>query len=294
MSYVGRFAPSPTGRLHFGSLLAAVASYCDARAHDGAWLLRIEDIDPPREEPGAADDIQEILSLYGMHSDGEVIFQHQRSDAYEEAIRRLSEQGDIFWCQCSRKDLAAHPIYPGSCRNHRSAEVDAAIRLRVPSEEIVFEDRIFGEQHADVSMQTGDFVIKRRDHLYAYQLAVVVDDAWQGVTHIIRGADLIDNTARQILLQRRLGYTTPVYAHIPMAINASGEKLSKQNRALPLPRRQCHRVLSQALSALGHTPPASVANGTVCSILDWAIEHWSLHQVPVTPTIPTHDQAKTE
>jgi glutamyl-Q tRNA(Asp) synthetase len=274
MPYVGRFAPSPTGPLHFGSLAAALGSYCDARAAGGRWLVRMEDIDPPRAMPGASELILRQLEGYGFEWDGAVLYQHDRSAAYDEALARLARQGGVFWCRCSRAELArlGTPVYPGTCRTCVSPRADAAIRLRVPEGEVRFLDVVFGEQREDVAATIGDFVLRRRDGLYSYQLAVVVDDAFQGVTRVARGADLLDNTARQIVLQQRLGLPTPGYLHLPLAVHRDGSKLSKQTfaRALPLPADP--GLLREALRHLGQEPPPA---GLDCrSLLAWGVAHW--------------------
>ncbi len=289
MPYIGRFAPSPTGPLHFGSLLAALASYLDARAAGGRWLVRMEDLDPPREMPGAADGILRTLEAYGLGWDGEVIYQSRRQAAYEAALAQLASQGDIFWCRCSRTEIARLSptgLYPGTCRAHGSARPDAAIRLKVDQADIQFEDRVFGAQQEALARSVGDFVLKRRDGLYAYQLAVVVDDAEQGVSEVVRGADLLDNTARQIFLQQCLGLSTPRYAHLPLAVNAQGEKLSKQTFALALPRTSVEEPMHRALATLGQCPPAELALAPAPEQLAWAQAHWDLARVPRQLKLP--------
>lgn len=290
MDYVGRLAPTPTGPLHFGSLLAALASYCDARRAGGQWLLRIEDIDPPREIPGAADTILRQLEHYGLNWDGPVVYQSQRSDAYLDAIDNLRQRGLVFWCRCSRSQLAGHSVYPGTCRHQQTPLHDAAIRLRVTPGDISFTDRVFGPQHEEVCKQVGDFVIRRRDGLFAYQLAVVVDDAASGITDVVRGADLLDNTARQIYLQQCLGYPQPRYAHLPLAVNAVGEKLSKQNLATPLPNHNPAAVLILALELLGQTPPTDLAEGSLPEVLHWATTHWAPEDIPHQTHLPINTQ----
>ncbi len=280
MSYIGRFAPSPTGPLHFGSLVAAVASYCDAKAHQGQWLVRIEDIDPPRIQVGASDIILAQLQAYGLIPDDNVIYQQSRYAAYEAALASLSEQQGIFYCTCSRTQLQGQSRYPGTCRTHHKPLNECAIRLRVNDNSFVsFNDLILGVQHSVLDEELGDFVIKRRDGLYAYQLAVVVDDAWQGVTHIIRGADLLDNTARQIYLQRCLGVPTPIYGHIPLAIDHLAQKLSKQNLAQAIPTPANPQLLLSALHHLGQAvPPSSL---TTCpEILNFAVSVWRREDIP--------------
>ena len=240
--YRGRFAPSPTGPLHFGSLLAAVASYADARAHDGVWLLRIEDLDRPREVAGAADAIQRTLHAFGFEWDEPVVFQSTRLDAYDATLARLDALGLVYGCGCSRAEIAARartglegPIYPGTCRSGLpTGRRTRSLRLRTAADPIDFEDRIQGRQGHSVAESIGDFVLRRADGLHAYQLAVVVDDAWQAVTHVVRGADLLLSTPRQIGLQRALGLSTPSHAHVPLALDDRGRKLSKSLAAAPV------------------------------------------------------------
>lgn len=293
---VGRFAPSPTGPLHFGSLLAAVASWLDVRTRDGHWWLRIEDLDPPREMAGAADRILRQVEAFGLEWDGSVLWQHTRHEAYQAAITQLQAEGQVFWCRCSRADLARHGglLYPGTCRTHDHWRHDAAVRLRVPAGELTWSDGVFGPQTEDVAAQVGDFVIQRRDGLYAYQLAVVVDDAFQGVTEVVRGADLLDNTGRQIALQQLLGLPRLRYSHLPLAVNERGEKLSKQTYAPPLPESAdlAGPVLSLALAALGHPVPAALEGAPPAEQLAWARATWQLDQVPRQQTL-THDPRYT-
>ncbi len=281
-AYIGRFAPTPTGPLHFGSLIAAVASYCDARAAGGQWLLRMEDLDPPREMPGAAQRIIEQIKAYGFEWDGEPVFQSQRLHAYHDAIATLQQAGHLFWCDCSRSELARSGslMYPGHCREFTTPRRDAAVRVRVPPGRLHFTDRVFGEQGEDVASTVGDFVILRRDGLFAYQLAVVVDDAWQGVTDVVRGADLLDNTARQILLQKMLGLPTPRYLHLPLALHADGAKLSKQTFARAIPTPAEGRLVWQALDFLRQQPPAELGRRSPRDVLAWGIKNWQPEKIP--------------
>lgn len=268
MPYLGRFAPSPTGPLHRGSLVAAMASYLDARAHRGQWLVRIEDIDEARTVPGAADVILQALVALGMQWDGEVTWQSRRKALYEAAFTRLGEH--VFACGCSRREIAdsianssiglaadGAAIYPGTCRAGLAAGKPArAWRLRVPdagdpSEYICFHDRRMGDVAQHLAGEVGDFILKRADGFWAYQLAVVVDDADQGITDVVRGADLLDSTARQIYLQRLLQLPTPRYLHVPVIVNEKGEKLSKQTGARPLDLRQPLTELAEAAHFLG-------------------------------------------
>lgn len=279
--YIGRFAPSPTGPLHAGSLLAALASWCDARAAGGQWLLRIEDVDEVRTQAGSVDHIHRTLEAFGLTWDGPVLVQSLRKARYQDALDTLHRQGKIFWCGCSRAELTRHgsTVYPGTCRHRVTPAPDSAVRLRIPSPcPIRFRDRVFGEQAEDVAEAVGDFVIRRRDGFFAYQLAVVVDDADQGVTHVVRGADLLDNTARQIFLQQCLGYPSPDYAHLPLIVNARGEKLSKQTGALAVDPGNPARLLRLLLDILGQALPPEDADRD--GILTWAVAHWDIRRVP--------------
>lgn len=289
MPYVGRFAPSPTGPLHFGSLVAAVASYCDAGAHGGQWLLRMEDLDKPREVQGAADGILRTLEAFGFAWDAKIIYQSQRTELYESALQTLKAKRLVYPCTCSRKEIADSAIasgiegaiYPKTCLNHAlKTNIHAAYRALTLDENIVFLDGIQGEIIQNLARDVGDFILKRADGLFAYQLAVVVDDAAQGVTHVVRGADLLDSTPRQIYLQRLLGYATPRYAHVPVASNAAGEKLSKQTLAKPIDMRPPEHALFDALGFLGQQPPAEIKNATLDEVWQWAIAHWRISNIP--------------
>ena len=277
--YVGRFAPSPTGPLHFGSLLAAVASYLQARVNQGVWLLRVEDIDPPREQPGSDKRIIDALQDYGFEWDGPVTYQSKFAQRHEELVRHLLDDGHAYPCSCSRRDLSdarrgpLGTIYPGTCRNGcRASEV--AIRVRTNDEPIRFVDALQGERTQRLESESGDFVIKRRDGLIAYQLAVVADDYDQGITEVVRGIDLLDSTPRHIHLQRQLGFTTPVYLHIPVAENSDGQKLSKLTGATEIDRNEVRPVLVRALDALGQRPAMDLAASNLESIWKWASENW--------------------
>jgi len=291
--YIGRFAPSPTGPLHFGSLVAAVASWLDARAVGGRWLVRMEDLDRPRCEPGAADTILRQLEDYCLHWDGTLMVQSRRDDAYAAALAVLQAQGVAYPCACSRSQLAHAPrnhegeiIYPGTCRNGLPLGADArAWRLRVQDVNTHFHDRIHGDLQQNLARDVGDFIVKRADGLFAYQLAVVVDDAYQGITDIVRGADLLWNTPRQMVLQTLLDVPTPRYAHVPLITNAAGQKLSKQTLAPALPESGRGEVLTQALAALGHPPPAELEGASPAELLAWASTHWQIENVPTHATI---------
>ena len=275
MRYIGRFAPSPTGPLHAGSLVAALASWLDARAHNGQWLVRIEDIDTPRCVKGADQGILEQLSAFGLVADSEPKWQSQRTHLYENALSHLINKGWVYPCGCSRKeiediyvsqgqDIARHSaaIYPGTCRDGLNGKPARAWRLNVQAvmealhlpQTLQWHDRRMGHQQQDVAREVGDFVLKRADGLWAYQLAVVVDDADQGITHVVRGEDLHDNTARQILLQKALGLPTPIYMHTPLVMGENGEKLSKQNGALALDLRDPLATLNKAAKVLRLNP----------------------------------------
>lgn len=285
---VGRFAPSPTGPLHFGSLVAAVASFLDARAAGGQWLLRMEDLDRPRCEPGAADTIRRQLEAYGLVWDGAVLFQSQRDEAYAAALDALRGAGAAFPCTCTRSQLAQAPrnaegeiIYPGTCRLRAPPRMTAhSWRVRVDWAGTRFVDRIHGELQQNLAREVGDFIVKRADGLFAYQLAVVVDDAFQGITHVVRGADLLWNTPRQIYLQGLLGVPTPTYAHVPLVTNSAGQKLSKQTRAPALPERGRGATLARALGVLGLPPPAELAAAAPQDMLAWATASWRIENVP--------------
>ena len=281
-SYRGRFAPSPTGPLHFGSLVAAVGSFLDARHHRGQWLVRIEDLDTPRTTREAAADILSTLEAYGLHWDEEVIYQSQRTAAYQAAFEQLQSRQHLYPCACSRKEIADSAlqrgdelVYPGTCRNGLpSGKTARAWRVRVNDAHIDFSDRLQGSITQDLAGEVGDFVVLRADGLFAYQLAVVVDDAAQGITNVVRGADLLYSTPRQIYLQRLLGLVTPAYMHLPIAVNAQGEKLSKQTLARPVGKNSTAATLFNALVFLRQQPPAELRYSAVDRILGWAAAHW--------------------
>ncbi|HEX7720067.1 MAG TPA: tRNA glutamyl-Q(34) synthetase GluQRS [Woeseiaceae bacterium] len=279
--YVGRFAPSPTGPLHFGSLLAATASYLEAKTNSGKWLLRIEDIDPPRASPHAEKYIIEALESYGFEWHGSVQFQSSEIARHLALVDQLLADGLAYPCGCSRQDLADVPrgplghIYPGTCRRGCD-DADVAIRIRTNVLPVAFYDGLQGPQEQRLETESGDFVIRRRDGLIAYHLAVVADDFAQGVTDVVRGIDLLDSTPRQIYLQQVLGYPTPRYAHIPIVTNAAGEKLSKATGAAAVPTHQVRPTLIEALIALGQSPPAELADCHLDGIWSWARENWNM------------------
>jgi glutamyl-Q tRNA(Asp) synthetase len=292
--YRGRFAPSPTGPLHFGSLVAAAGSLLEARTRGGEWLVRMEDLDPPRVVPGAADGILRTLEACGMRWDGVVVRQSARSDAYHAAMRRLWQQDLVYPCACSRRDVADSavagvegPVYPGTCRDGLAAGKAArALRLDTRGATVAFEDALQGTIEHDLEQDFGDFVLYRADDVYAYQLAVVVDDAKQGITDVVRGADLLASTPRQLYLQQLLGLPRPRYAHLPVAVNATGEKLSKQTFATPVDDANPQPALTAALEFLGQRPPRELARATVGELWDWAMQNWKLERVPRTSTLP--------
>ena len=286
--YRGRFAPSPTGPLHFGSLVASVASFCEARIHGGQWLLRMEDLDSPRTVPGAAEGILRSLERLGFEWDGEVMAQSRRAPEYAEALERLKNLGRVFACGCSRKEIAdsmpnldGERVYPGTCRHGLPPGREArALRLRVDHEFIGFEDAVQGPLRQDLARVIGDFVLRRADGIHSYQLAVVVDDAAQGITDVVRGADLLDSTPRQILIQQLLACATPRYAHVPVALNAAGEKLSKQTLARAIDTNNGETELLKALRFLGQPAPDELLHSNVAGIWRWALANWNLSCVP--------------
>ena len=282
MTYIGRYAPSPTGPLHFGSLVAAVGSHLDARARGGRWLLRMEDLDPPREIPGAADRILKTLEAFGFEWEGEVLYQSRRHAAYADAAAGLLKDGAAFPCACTRKEIAdsgVHglegPIYPGTCRHGLPPGREArALRLKAPDQVIAFEDGLQGPVSQNLARDIGDFIIRRADGVHAYQLAVVVDDAFQGVTHVVRGADLLLSTPRQLWLQELLGLPRPQYLHLPVVVNPAGEKLSKQTHARPVSDTRPGYGLWSALVYLRQEPPEALKAASIDEIWTWALAHW--------------------
>jgi len=287
--YIGRFAPSPTGPLHFGSLVAALSSYLDARSHRGQWLVRMEDIDPPREVPGAANTILHQLERHGLLWDGEVLYQNHRTEAYESALNRLQNMEQLYRCNCSRQQIqATGGIYNLHCRNRLSPpEIDFALRLKVdqPLSKITYIDLFQGPQHSELTSTVGDYIVRRRDGHYAYQLAASVDDAAQKITHVVRGADLLDSTPRQIYLLKLLGYPIPEYGHIPVATRG-GQKLSKQNMASAMATKTAADNLLSALSWLNMDAPKQLLGATVTEILDWATAKWHRNWIPNTREQP--------
>jgi glutamyl-Q tRNA(Asp) synthetase len=264
-----------------GSLYTAVASFLDARAHRGSWLLRIEDLDRPREVAGSADGILRTLQAFGFEWDGQILLQRDRGEGYADALRDLRLRHLTFECSCSRLQLEDETRYPGTCRVHPpAAGVATATRLRVEPGTIQFSDRIQGTYRQEVSAAIGDVILRRRDQIFAYLLAVVVDDAAQGVTHVVRGADLLDNTPRQILLQRLLGLPTPQYAHVPVLTEADDTKLAKSRRSVRLSAEEALPQLLWVFSMLGMRPPEALAGASLAEAWSWATGHWQVNQVP--------------
>ncbi len=280
---IGRFAPSPTGDLHFGSLVSAVGSYLEAKSAGGSWLLRMENIDPPREIAGSATRIINDLHRLGLVPDQPVLYQSSRLDAYQQAINRLLAQELAYPCACSRKDLPASGVYPGTCRNGLPQGKEArSIRFRVDGQTCEFTDQLQGhisDSPADVS---GDFIIQRADGLFAYQLAVVVDDAFQAISQVVRGADLLNSTSRQICLQNALGFTSPDYMHLPVAVSADGKKLGKRFQTDPVKHQDPAYAVTKALHFLGQTPPQGIP---LDSLWSWALENWNNKLIPRSKAI---------
>lgn len=289
-AYRGRFAPSPTGPLHFGSLIAATGSYLQARHQQGEWHLRIEDIDPPREMSGATKSILRMLETYGFEWDGDVIYQSQRLNLYQEYLDKLIEDHYTFPCTCSRKEIHQHltksstQVYPGTCRNKKSVtRGQYAYRVFAQDGNITFNDQLQGKKTYHLQTEIGDFVVKRADGLFSYQLAVAIDDGNMGISEVVRGSDLLDSTPRQIYLQQLLGLKTPDYIHLPVATNGEGQKLSKQTYASALDTTNPVSVLWQVLKVLGQLPPHELSNASLSELWQWAIANWKLQTVPRTP-----------
>lgn len=282
--YVGRFAPSPTGPLHLGSLVSALGSWADAKHYHGKWIVRIEDIDPARESPQATQQILDSLHAHHLRSDDDISYQHSHSLYYEQALHQLRKQERLFACTCTRKQLRALGVshYPGTCRELRHPEGDKALRIRIDAQNIQFTDLVCGKFCEDVSRSVGDFIVRRRGPLYAYQLAVVVDDARQQVTHIVRGADLLNNTARQIALQELLNYPTPVYLHLPLVTDTEGRKLSKQTGAEPLDNTCALNNLKAAWRFLGQPFPANSPISSCEAFLAHCKTQWNRARIPTS------------
>lgn len=290
---VGRFAPSPTGPLHFGSLVAAVGSYCLARRFGGRWLLRMEDLDPPRVVPGAADEILLTLEHLGLYWDGPIVWQSRRTDAYTEALARLRDKGLVYECTCTRREIllsAPHPgeegpVYPGTCRaGLRPGRKPRAMRIKVPEEQVCFSDGVFGPCQQVLAEAVGDFVLRRADGLFAYQLAVVVDDAAAGVNQVVRGADLLSSTPRQIFLHACFGTPVPTYIHLPLVIGGDGKKVSKRNDVVwPEFRQNGTPLIAEALHFLGQKLPDSLLEAPPTELLSWAVQNFDPDAIPPAP-----------
>ncbi|MEN5016719.1 tRNA glutamyl-Q(34) synthetase GluQRS [Erwinia sp. Eh17-17] len=288
-SYIGRFAPSPSGDLHFGSLIAALGSYLQARAHKGLWRVRIEDIDPPREVPGAASRILHQLEDYGLEWDGDVLWQSQRHEVYRAALDDLQQQGHSYYCTCTRSRIQQiGGLYDGHCRTLGHGPDRAALRLRVVHPVVEFYDERRGVVQADAGLAREDFIIHRRDGLFAYNLAVVVDDHFQGITEVVRGADLIEPTVRQIALYQQSGWVAPRHLHLPLALNHDGNKLSKQNHAPALPAGDARPVLVEALRFLGQSVSEDWQDLTLEQLLQQAIGRWECAKIPINDTKLAH------
>ena len=277
MTYIGRFAPSPTGPLHFGSLITAVASYCDAKANQGTWLVRIEDTDIPRIYPNSESHILNCIDAFEFEPDADINFQKNRLDLYEDVLDQLKQAQQIYACECTRKQLGSNHIYVGTCRDLHLDFLNQAIRLKVDDQLICFDDLLQGRQCSNLKNDLGDFVLKRRDGIISYQLAVVVDDYLQGITHVVRGADLLDNTARQIWLGSLLDYPKLNYMHLPLAMNDQGQKLSKQNMAQALDLSKAPELLKQVISALGQ-PNVELDQPRI--MLQQAVQQWNVELIP--------------
>lgn len=283
-TYIGRFAPSPSGPLHFGSLIAALGSFLQAKSKQGKWLVRIEDIDPPREIIGASDDILATLKAYGLCWDDEVIYQSQQSAHYEQVLNELEKQHISYACSCTRKLIKQQGgLYLGKCREQNLPKINNALRINISklSKPVTsFFDQLQGEIALDKHQANEDFIIKRKDALYAYNLAVVIDDINQGITEIVRGADLLTTTGKQISLYQLLGKQPPTYIHLPLAVTEPGFKLSKQNHALAIEKQNPVPTLLKALLFLGYNVPESIDKSSCESILNWAIKNWQLTDIP--------------
>ena len=283
-SYIGRFAPTPSGPLHFGSIVAALASYLDARHNAGKWLLRIEDIDTPRVRTGADRQIINTLEMLGLEWDGAIVYQSERLDRYEQALAKLADDNLLYRCYCPRKITKGKP-YPGTCRTLANQdEKPHSLRVKTPDRPIIFDDVIQGCLAGRLNELTGDFILRRSDGLIAYNLAVVIDDAYQKISRVVRGADLLDTTFNQIYLQSILNQPTPAYAHHPLAIEDSGKKISKQDGATDvLSGVSPETVLLRALGFLGQAPDPTLTYADKREILAWAVSHWKIDTIPVAP-----------
>jgi len=282
--YIGRFAPSPSGPLHFGSLIAALGSYLQAKSQQGLWQLRIEDIDPPREVQGASADILQTLQAYGLQWDDEVIYQSKQAPSYEKTLAKLRDEGLSYACHCTRKSIKSEGgIYLGHCRDKQLTSENKALRLNLSKlKQTVnqFNDQLQGTVFLNTLQADEDFIIKRKDGLYAYNLAVVIDDINQGITEVVRGADLLNTTGKQLCLYQLLKQSPPAYIHLPLAVTAPGQKLSKQNHALAIDKNDPIPTLLKALDFLGHSMSDTTDKSSCEKILQWAIKNWNLDNIP--------------
>lgn len=292
----GRFAPSPTGPLHFGSLVAALGSYLNVRHNNGEWLLRIEDLDPPREVHGATEQIIRTLEALGFEWDGDITYQSKRLDLYRDAVRDLEKNGLTYRCTCSRRKITETGLpglegfrYPGTCRTARHRSTDSSIRVVTDDDLVTFKDKIQGMQQQKLHTDVGDFIVQRRGDLMAYQIAVVVDDADQGVTEVVRGSDLLSSTSRQVYLQRLLGLDQPEYMHLPLAMHLTGGKLSKQTGAAAIDTAAGPKTLHKALEFLGQTPPTELFGAPAAELLAWGEKNWKAANIPEKLGIPYED-----
>ncbi|MGZ8190729.1 MAG: tRNA glutamyl-Q(34) synthetase GluQRS [Methylococcaceae bacterium] len=290
--YIGRFAPSPTGSLHLGSLYTALASFLDARARNGLWLLRIDDLDTPRNIKDSADNILKTLDIFGLHWDGSVVYQSRHLDIYIDILSTLARQQLVYPCTCSRKTLstvASADVYPGICRDKPfPSDSPHALRIKTGHRSITFYDQLQGLIAHDLARQHGDFILKRKDRIIAYQFAVVIDDDRQHINHIVRGFDLLDSTPKQIYLQQILGLDTPEYMHVPVITDEQGYKLSKQTRATAVDLTAPHKVIFELLCLLKQNPPRELQNATTSELLDWAVAHWNPVLLKNTSAIVKH------
>ncbi|OCF96326.1 tRNA glutamyl-Q(34) synthetase GluQRS [Gilliamella apicola] len=294
MQYIGRFAPSPSGPLHFGSLVTALGSYLQAKANFGKWLVRIEDIDPPRQVKGAASLILKTLEAFELYWDDQVLYQSNCSERYRAVLQSLITQQKAYYCDCTRQRIhnLSNGIYDGFCRERYLASTNqqqCAIRLKQSQPVFSFDDKIRGQQTIDSANALEDFIIHRKDGLFAYNLVVVLDDNYQGITEIVRGADLLPVTAKQISLYRLFNFTIPNYCHLPLALDSHGNKLSKQNHASPIDSKKANLLTAQALQFLGQQLPESWQDASQTQLLDWAITHWKINQVPKQNQVLTTD-----
>lgn len=287
-TYKGRFAPSPSGKLHFGSLVAAMGSYLQAKSQQGLWLVRIEDIDQTRTVSHSADHILSTLDSFGFEWDEEVIYQSPRTELYQDYLQKLKERDLIYACDCSRNKLRLDKsggVYPGHCREKTIIAPPHALRCLTTAESILFDDLIQGAYSVNLELECGDFIVKRRDNFFAYQLAVVVDDAEQGITDVIRGADLLSSTPQQIYLQQHLGLNTPDYGHLPIVMHDNGRKLSKSHQDLSLERQNDIEIMTKALIFLNQSPPKYLSLASHKEFWQWAIQNWDISRIKPTQQI---------